>query len=135
MQDSPSQQPIGLILKKLDNALTKRSDAALQAHGLTRAKWQILNVIKSGATVQEVHKAMEPFLTTEQTDVLIKELEQKGWIVGAETITLTPDGAATLDEALASQNTVRHAVMAGISDDDYRSAMQVLNTMLTNLTE
>jgi DNA-binding MarR family transcriptional regulator len=132
---SGPSRPIGYWLKRADQLLTDRIDAAQRATGLTRLEWQLLNVIrKTTPTVEKAAEALRPFADPTTADAAIASLEARRALRRtAAGVALTAEGDALFVKALAVQTSVRERAMAGIAGDEYETTMRVLQRLVENL--
>ena len=129
--------PIGYWIKKADELLTARIDAAQQTNGLTRLGWQALNLIHEAAAPSrdEVAKTLQPFADAATVDQTLNGLSDGGLVrqMSAGLLELTPEGAKLHQRALESQKTVRHRAVEGIDGADYATTVRVLQRLVRNL--
>ncbi|MEU5876341.1 hypothetical protein [Spirillospora sp. NPDC047279] len=120
-------KPLGYWLNRTDQALTAHMDRTLAEFGLTRVAWQMLNVIKSGADFSELQANADATTLGTTFDTLVAD----GWTTREPT--LTPEGRARLTDVAERIATFRERSMAGISPDDYRTTIGVLERITANL--
>ena len=129
--------PIGYWIKKVDELLTARIDAAQQANGLTRLGWQALNLIQetSAPSRDEVTKTLQPFADAATIDQALDGLVDQGLVRRSSSglLELTAEGAKLHQRALESQKTVRHRAVEGIDGADYATCVRVLQRLARNL--
>ena len=129
--------PIGYWIKKADELLTSRIDAAQQTNGLTRLGWQALNLIQEAAAPSrdEVAKTLRPFADAAIVDQTLDRLAEEGLVrqMSAGLLELTAEGAKLHQRALESQKTVRHRAVEGIDGADYATTVRVLQRLVRNL--
>ncbi|WP_369776423.1 MarR family winged helix-turn-helix transcriptional regulator [Streptomyces sp. R33] len=130
-------KPIGYWLNRTDEALTGAMNAALADFGLTRLAWQVLNV------VDDTHEAAD-------TDVLsvlsanadvpaltsaIDTLLTDGWLrrPAPGRLDLTDGSRRRLTDAARRVDAFRELSTAGISPDEYRTTVSVLERMTRNV--
>jgi hypothetical protein len=124
-----SKKPIGYWFAHLHQALESSLEQALAAESLTRRHWQVLNTIDGGARGQEaVDTAMALF--GEQRAV-VGDLRSRGWL--DDEGGLTSEGREAHARVKAKVARFRARVTDGISDDDYRTTIGVLERMAKNL--
>ena len=135
------QRPIGYWLKLVDNLIDEQFASTLDEHGVTRRQWQLLNVLSRGAaTVEQLDEALAPFLAVDPAGVTessadhLSELIESGWVAA------TPSGYETTDRGLAAFSRLsevvgenRDRVANGITEDEYRATVGVLERMARNL--
>ncbi|MFE6610095.1 MarR family transcriptional regulator [Amycolatopsis sp. NPDC057786] len=112
-------KPIGFWFAHLHQALESSFERILDDEGLTRRHWQVLNTADS--------EALKPFGDLQKT---ISDLRVRGWI---DEGGLTEAGRAAQLRLKATVDAFRSRVTEGISDDDYRTTVTVLERMAANL--
>ena len=132
------RRPIGFWLKLVDRLLDEGFDRLLGGSGLTRRHWQALTALQAGAaTVQELDASLAPFLDDQEptTRPVLDELAARGWATWTEggQAATTPDGRAAHDELLAEVAAQRRRVADGVSPEEYRATVAVLQRMAANL--
>ncbi|MFF5014804.1 MarR family winged helix-turn-helix transcriptional regulator [Streptomyces sp. NPDC001165] len=130
-------KPIGYWLNRTDQALTRQMDALLTEYGLSRLTWQVLNVVRDapGAADTEVHAALGANADTIALSAAIRTVVTDGWATRPATglLTLTAQGDARLAAVTERVAFFREAVIAGISLEEYGTAVRVLERMTRNL--
>ncbi|MEV6065301.1 hypothetical protein AB0L82_02020 [Nocardia sp. NPDC052001] len=130
-------KPIGYWLNRTDRAITHYMNGTLAEFGLTRLAWQVLNVVRDGKDVadDEVHTILVANAEAADLDTAITLLLTDGWVArpAAERLALTDDGRERLVKVGASIDTFREVSLAGVTDDEYRTAVSVLERMTENL--
>ena len=130
-------KPIGYWLNRTDRALTTYMDRMLAEFGLTRITWQVLNVIEEAAGTTDAHvrsllaaNADAPTLTA-AIDTALTD----GWAArpAPGRLRLTGDGSARLAEVGERVQRFRDLSTTGISPEEYRTAVAVLERMTRNL--
>jgi len=131
------QLPIGYWIKQADNRLTAQINAAQSAHGVSRSEWQTLNTLKEtgGAPREQIFETMRAFVDEPGFDGILRSLRERGWIEARASgeFQLTEEGRRQYDIIFATQKEVRQRAMQGISEEDYLSAVRVLQQIVTNL--
>jgi DNA-binding MarR family transcriptional regulator len=129
--------PIGYWLKRADEVLTKRIDAAQRSNGLRRLEWQALNVIheRRKATRNEIVDTLRPFADAGAMDDMLGGLVHRELVSGAaeNEFELTQAGVELYDRAHALQQAIRQQAVAGISETEYAMALSVLQRLVENL--
>ncbi|MFD9725760.1 MarR family winged helix-turn-helix transcriptional regulator [Streptomyces sp. NPDC059072] len=130
-------KPIGYWLSRTDKALTARMNAALADFGLTRLAWQVLNVVADDpeATDASVMGFLAANATPDALADAIGTVVGDGWAVRSRPgrLALTEDGRTRLTEVAARVDAFRALSAHGISDEEYRTAVDVLERMALNL--
>jgi DNA-binding MarR family transcriptional regulator len=137
MSEHKKSPPIGYWLKRADELLTKRIDEAQRSNGLTRLAWQALNVIRDKATAgrDDLVDALRSFADPTTVDSVVLELVSRDLVAGSESavFSLTPAGTGLYEKALAAQLAIRQQAVAGITEAEYASAVDVLERLVANL--
>lgn len=130
-------KPIGYWLNRTDRALANYMDAMLGEFGLTRLTWRVLNLVEDGTEVGDTdvrsYLAADP--DAANLTAAIATLVADGWIhrPAADRLALTPQGTTRLATAATRVNTFRDVSAVGITPDEYRTAVTVLERMAVNL--
>lgn len=132
--------PIGYWLKQVDQLLTEQINEAQAVHGVTRADWQILNLLKENgrASDEQIFTTMCTFVDATQFQEVIYHLIDRGWIdetLASRELQLTYAGHDQHARIFATQKEVRQRAMQGISEDEYVTVIRVLQQMVGNLSE
>ncbi|MET0135203.1 MAG: MarR family transcriptional regulator [Kibdelosporangium sp.] len=124
-------KPLGYWLKQIDSHLEDNFGRLLETEGLTRRHWQILNALAAGArTVAELDDALAPFRTEETFRPLVDDLTARGWVTGCE---LTEAGRSAHRSIEAKVLTMRAKTTEGISAEEYRTLLDLLRRVATNV--
>jgi DNA-binding MarR family transcriptional regulator len=130
-------KPIGYWLNRTDKALTHHMNAMLGEFGLTRVAWQILNVVQDTGDVSdtEVLAALAANADAATLTAAIDTVRTDGWAnrPAPGRLALTPEGVRRLAAVAARVDTFRELSMTGITPDEYRIAVNVLERMTHNL--
>ncbi|MEU5186754.1 MarR family winged helix-turn-helix transcriptional regulator [Streptomyces klenkii] len=133
-------KPIGYWLNRTDQALTRSMDSMLAEFGLTRLAWQVLNVIKdhppgTGTDMPTVQTALAYNADPATLNATVEAVVAGGWAArpAPARLVLTDDGRARLAEVAARVHAFRDLSAAGISDEEYRIAVSVLERMTGNV--
>lgn len=130
-------KPIGYWLNRTDEALTATMDALLADFGLTRLAWQVLKVVQDGpgATDTGVRSVLAANADAGALTSAIETVLAGGWALRPEPgrLDLTEDGRASLDEVGGRVGAFRELAVDGISPEEYRTAVGVLERMTRNL--
>ncbi|MGW5775306.1 MarR family winged helix-turn-helix transcriptional regulator [Streptomyces sp. NPDC003863] len=133
----PKSKPIGHLLNRTDEALTRVMDGTLAGFGLTRLAWQVLNVVKDGegTTDAEVLSVLSANADAATLTATIDTVLADAWTSrpAPGRLTLTPDGERRLTEVAATVAEFRTRSVEGITPDEYRTAVRVLERMIENL--
>ncbi|KJK57471.1 MarR family winged helix-turn-helix transcriptional regulator [Saccharothrix sp. ST-888] len=130
-------KPIGYWLNRTDQALTDYMNSMLAEFGLTRIAWQILNVVEDDpqATDSDVLAVLAANADAAALTGAIETIVADGWVARPEPgrLALTDDGRARLAEAAERVGAFRELSTAGITGEEYRIAVTVLERMTHNL--
>ena len=129
-------QPIGFWLKAADRAIAEHSGRALEAEGLSRRHWQVLNLLARDGAVERVAlaAAMRGFADGAALDRLLDDLTGRGWVAEAPGgLTLTAEGRAAHPRVAAVLEGTRRQAMAGIPEQDYVTVIRTLERVVANL--
>jgi DNA-binding MarR family transcriptional regulator len=130
-------KPIGYWLNRTDKALTRYMNAMLAEFGLTRIAWQVLNVIEDAGDVTDaqVLTTLAANADAATLSAAIDTVRTDGWATrsGPGRLALTAEGTQRLATVAARVDTFRERSMTGITPDEYRIAVQVLERMTHNL--
>lgn len=130
-------KPIGYWLNRTDRALANYMDSVLGEFGLTRLTWRVLNLVEDGTEVADAdvrsYLAADP--DSENLTAAIATLLTDGWVhrPAADRLALTTDGRTRLATAATRVDTFRDVSAVGITPDEYRIAVTVLERMALNL--
>ncbi|MFE3985299.1 MarR family winged helix-turn-helix transcriptional regulator [Nocardia tengchongensis] len=124
-------KPIGYWFKHIDNTLEANFAALLATEGLLRRHWQIVHTLSGGPLdAAGLDVALAPFLNAQEPTAApyVGALLDRGWVAPADagTYALTPEGVEAHAKLLARIRIQRAAVTAGLTDDDYRTLLDLL---------
>ncbi len=134
---------LGHWIKRVDHAVTLRTNTLLRPYGLARSQWEVLFRIAAadGVTQKTLQSAMkvESGTLTGIVDTLLK----KGWISRTphpedrriNVLRMTADGARRWREVPNPITQLRPQMMQGISPDDEAQAIRILQRAVSNLDE
>jgi hypothetical protein len=132
------EQMIGYRLKRLDQLIEDTFDRVLAAEGVSRRQWQTLNVLRrTPAGDAELDAALQPFWKTDTASAaeVVEELTRRGWVArdpdGRHA--LTPEGRAAHAALATSVGGIRETMSRGLTEQEYRTTMDVLGRMIDNL--
>ncbi|MEW1640354.1 MarR family transcriptional regulator [Streptomyces sp. NPDC093801] len=130
-------KPIGYWLNRTDEALTATMDALLADFGLTRLAWQVLNVVEEDPRTTDtgVRSLLAANADARALTSAIETVLAGGWALRPEPgrLALTEDGRTRLDDVRVRVGAFRELAAAGISPEEYRTAVGVLERMTRNL--
>ncbi|SIO84707.1 MarR family transcriptional regulator [Nocardiopsis sp. JB363] len=130
--------PIGYWIKHLDRLIESDLDRVLSADSLGRRSWQVLSSLhREAATLLQLDQRLLPFLEEDETTVgpAVETLRRRGWVSGMVSMELTEEGVRAHDALLEHVKGTRARLTAGISDQEYRATVDVLERMSANLEQ
>ncbi|WP_304455093.1 MarR family winged helix-turn-helix transcriptional regulator [Nocardiopsis sp. YSL2] len=133
-----SDLPIGYWLKHLDRLIENDLDRTLAAEDLGRRHWQVLNSLHSEpGTVADLDRRLAAFLEEDEPSVapVVDELRGRGWIDGLVALSLSAQGEAAHDVLFEKVQGARRRLAQGISAEEYRATVDVLERMAANLEQ
>jgi DNA-binding MarR family transcriptional regulator len=131
-----SDLPIGYWLKHLDRLIENDLDRVLASESLGRRHWQVLNSLHTDpGTIADLDRRLAPFLDEGEYTVtpVVEQLRQRGWIEGLVSLNLSAAGESAHEALFARVSDSRRRIARGISDEEYRIAVDVLERMSANL--
>jgi DNA-binding MarR family transcriptional regulator len=139
-RESAPQLPIEYWLRRADEVVTVHVNQVLEDYGFTRSRWLVFNRIYEAGTIlkEDICETMKIFTTW--LDEILDGFIQKGWLVkwgdgDMAVLTLTESGKCEYEAITALQGEVRSRMLNGISDQEYTAVVEVLQRMVSNLTE
>lgn len=131
-------RPVGYWLKVVDRLIESGFEEVLARDGLTRRHWQVLNVVHAGPADDEaVAQVLASFEAASGASVGSGELvllTSRRWLRREpEGYVFTADGEEhfrVLEERVAA---FRQSVVEGVSEQDYATAIGVLEQVARNL--
>ncbi|MCE6997322.1 MarR family transcriptional regulator [Saccharothrix sp. S26] len=122
-------KPLGYWLVHLHDLIETRFHRALEADGLTRRHWQVLNTIATEpGTLTEVEQALAHF--HDDVRPLVEDFAGRGWLTGE--CELTEAGRRAHDRIAAQVHAQRARLLDGISDDEYVELIRMLERIAEN---
>ncbi|CAM5547512.1 MarR family winged helix-turn-helix transcriptional regulator [Streptomyces tanashiensis] len=133
----PKSKPIGFLLNRTDEALTRVMDGTLGEFGLTRVAWQVLNLAKGdgGTTDAEVLSVLAANADVPTLTAAVNTVLAGGWVSrpAPGRLALTPEGSRRLTEVATHVAAFRTRSVEGITPEEYGTAVRVLERMIENL--
>ena len=132
------ERPIGYWLKHLDRLIEAALERAVAEHKLTRRHWQIMNVLRESPQQEAgLTEAIRPFWGPGAItlDEVTSELTRRGWLTQDNTgrYALTPAGQAGHAAVEQKVHGIRSTFLTGLTEQDYRGTVRVLQRMAENL--
>jgi hypothetical protein len=132
------ERPIGYWLKHLDRLIEAAAERTFAGHKLTRRHWQIMNVLRESPQQEAgLTQAIRPFwgpgaITLDQ---VTSELTRRAWLTQDDTgrYALTPAGQAGHAAIEQKVHGIRSTLLTGLTEQDYRRTVRVLQRMAGNL--
>jgi hypothetical protein len=131
-------RPVGYWLKVVDRLLESGFEEVLARDGLTRRHWQVLNVVHAGpadeAAVANVLSAFEPSFDGPAGSGELVLLTSRRWLRREpDGFVFTEDGEEHFRVLEDRVNAFRQKVVAGVPEEDYVTALGVLEQVAHNL--
>ncbi|WP_369185432.1 MarR family winged helix-turn-helix transcriptional regulator [Streptomyces sp. Y1] len=130
-------KPIGYWLSRTDKALTECMDGMLAEFGLTRTAWQVLNVVRDTpeATDTDIRTALAANVDAATLAAAVDTVLAGGWTArpAPGRLALTADGNRRLADVEQRVGAFRALSTAGITAEEYGTAVSVLERMTHNL--
>ncbi|MGV9561732.1 MarR family winged helix-turn-helix transcriptional regulator [Streptomyces sp. NPDC003480] len=130
-------KPIGYWLNRTDQALTRSMDATLEEFGLTRIAWQVLNTLREAPETADadVLAALSANADAHTLTAAVGTVLADGWAMrpAPGRLALTGDGRERLAEVARRVDEFRALAMTGITPDEFRAAVLVLERMTHNV--
>jgi len=132
------ERPIGYWLKHLDRLIETAAERTFAEQELTRRHWQIMNVLRESPQQETgLTEAVRPFWGPGAItlDEVTGELTRRGWLTQDDTgrYALTPAGQAGHAAVEQKVRGIRCTLVAGLTEQDYRDTVRVLQRMAENL--
>jgi len=132
------ERPIGYWLKHLDRLIETAAERTFAEQELTRRHWQIMNVLRESPQQETgLTEAVRPFWGPGAItlDEVTGELTRRGWLTQDDTgrYALTPAGQAGHAAVEQKVRGIRSTLVTGLTEQDYRDTVRVLQRMAENL--
>lgn len=122
-------KPLGYWLIHIHELLETGFERLLEAEGLSRRHWQVLNTLASKPhTMAEINSALRPFGDDFRQQA--EDLVARGWVTGE--FELTTVGHEAHKRVSERVHEFRAKVVDGISADEYATLMNLLERVATN---
>lgn len=132
---------LGHWIKRVDHAITLRTNALLRPYGLARSQWEVL--FRIAATAGVTQKSLQSAMQVESGTLtgIVDTLIRKGWITRAaqpqdrrvNLLQLTIEGRHRWQEVPNPITQLRPRMMQGISSADEAWAIHILQQAVRNL--
>jgi hypothetical protein len=113
------ERPLGYWLRAVDGLLTREFATALEAEGVTRRDWMLLNVLSGDIDAPGLRDRLA------RKGKRLRGLEDRGWALeqGDGTWTLTDLGRSEKERIGAIVDGIRSRVVAAVGDDEAYAAL------------
>lgn len=113
------RRPLGYWLRAVDGLLTREFATALEAEGISRRDWMVLNVLSGDIDAPEFRERLA------RKGKRLRGLEERGWVEeqGDGTWILTDLGRSKQERIGAIVEGLRARVVAAVGDDEAYSAL------------
>ena len=130
----PSGLPLSHWLTVTEALIAAQVAQSLEEHGLTRAQWQVLNVLSTAPrTTAELTGGFEEEQRTAVAGQL-EELVESGWVVyEGELYSLTQTGRSAGDRVAAAVTALRERATEGLPAEHYDVTLRTLRQVARNL--
>ncbi len=126
------------LLAQVVHRTGQEASAALRAHGLTPAQFQLLRAVRDrpGTTQREIGERFS--VTGANVSMLIAKLELAGLLLrrpegAANRVLLTADGAALVDRLLPEQDAFMVGRFAALSEDELDRLAELVRAVVNGL--
>jgi DNA-binding MarR family transcriptional regulator len=135
----------GMLIKRLNDAVTKRANNDLRALGLTRSQLQLLLTLNAQSNGILSLKDLEKLLcVTQQTAAgIVTRLEEKGFVGYAgsaedkrvKLAVLTPDGREICRKAQSSMDGTERQLVSGMTESERQQFKLLLQKAYDNFAQ
>jgi DNA-binding MarR family transcriptional regulator len=141
MQPSESERSIGYLVKRVQQGLRRRCDAALKPTGLSMAQYSTMRALHEHPDVSAAELSRLCFVTRQSLQDMLAGLRADGLIANvdapprgrARSLALTRLGSRKLNAAHDAVFTVEAEMLQGISARDRRFLAELLTCCAENL--
>lgn len=132
-----ANKPIGWYLKEADQQITSFMNDVFKDLSVTRFHWMVLrNVAERGRiNTWQFYQEVKSFVTVQEFGEIIQSMADRGWVVisSDDSCTLTAAGEEAYGQLAALQKERSALMMRGISEEEYRLTVSVLNRIIENI--
>ena len=129
-------RPMGYWIKEIDRRIEAAFGRLLADEMLTRRHWQVLTTLarEEEVTRPALDAALAPFAPTVRPE--LDDLIGRGWVTGrpAGAVALTAPGRVVHDRVAERVHSFRARVTEGLTDQDHRTLLALLERVAGNLT-
>lgn len=141
MREVDAQRAAGYLVKRVQQAFRRRSDAALRDAGVSMAQYAVLRALADHPDASAAELARLCFVTRQSLQDVLSGLRSSGLVEHAHTpargraraLALTGDGARRLDAADAAVFEVEDVMLQNISRESQAQLVALLTTCAANL--
>jgi DNA-binding MarR family transcriptional regulator len=141
MQPSEAEQSVGYLVKRVQQGLRRRCDAALKPTGLSMAQYTTMRALHEHPDASAAELSRLCFVTRQSLQDVLAGLRAEGLIETVDarprgrsrSLALTRLGSRKLDAAHDAVFTVEAEMLQGISVRDRRSVAELLTRCAENV--
>jgi DNA-binding MarR family transcriptional regulator len=141
MRSSEVERSVGYLVKRVQQGLRRRLDAALKPTGLSMAQYAVLRALAEHPDASAAELARLCFVTRQSLQDVLAGLRTAGLVETVDapprgrsrSLSLTRLGSRQLAAAHDAVSRVQAAMLQGISVSEQRSAAQVLIRCAENM--
>jgi DNA-binding MarR family transcriptional regulator len=141
MRSSELERSVGYLVKRVQQGLRRRLDAALKPTGLSMAQYAVLRALAEHPDASAAELARLCFVTRQSLQDVLAGLRTAGLVETVDapprgrsrSLSLTRLGSRQLAAAHDAVSRVQAAMLQGISVSEQRSAAQVLIRCAENM--
>ncbi|WNI21470.1 MarR family transcriptional regulator [Streptomyces sp. ITFR-16] len=134
---------LGYLLKEASSALRTAMEEVLRPLGMSITHYSCLELLAQRPGLSNSELARGAFVTRQSMNVLLKSMEQEGYVTRpAEAAVgkvlparLTPRGRQRLEKASAAVRSVEVRMLAGLTGTEQSAAFRVLQSMIHSLRD
>jgi DNA-binding MarR family transcriptional regulator len=141
MQPSDAERSVGYLVKRVQQGLRRRCDAALKPVGLSMAQYSTMRALHEHPDASAAELSRLCFVTRQSLQDMLAGLRAEGWIATADapprgrsrSLALTRLGSRKLDAAHDAVFAVEAEMLQGISARDRRLLAELLTRCAENV--
>jgi DNA-binding MarR family transcriptional regulator len=141
MPQSETERAAGYLIKRVQQALRRRCDAALKPAGLSMSQYAVLRALSDHPKASAAELARLCFVTRQSLQDVLGGLRTDGLVAPAsqsaagraQCLQLTPRGHSRLDMGGAAMSTVESAMTQGLSKKKRDELSNLLTLCAQNL--
>lgn len=135
------EREIGYLLKRAQQALRGRIDAALRPLNVTTPQYAVLSSLEAGAGLSSADLARRSFVTPQTMNEIVSLLEENGVVARRKAnanarvriVELTPKGRSSLTRCHRKVREVEKRMLAGIETKDIARLSSLIELCARNL--